>query len=131
VFVVWLDSGDIDVAPDLTSAAWAVEEPDLAEAELVDATGQVYKLVVREGRPEGAQAPLATTPIGVPSRQDLERRLQRYAAARSLHVPGADDYVIAVANVIAKEQWELSFPRWPRWLHHRIHGVTPPTFTVD
>ncbi len=118
VFVVALDSGDIEVFPTLEEAATSIEVQDVEISEVIDQSGLHYTATA-----DGPRTRLA--PGGTRDRGALERRLLAYCSSREIFVAEGGDRIVAIANALARQQWEVRWPRRPGWLSRRIHGDAP------
>jgi hypothetical protein len=97
VFVIALDSGDIEVFPELEQAAVSIEVPDIEISEVIDQTGLHYTATA-----DGSRTRL--TPAGTRDRGALEQRLLTYCSARDITVDDDGDRVVAVANALSRLQ---------------------------
>jgi hypothetical protein len=55
---------------------------------------------------------------------DLRRRLREWAAVG--HLASDPDDLVAVANELLRDQWDVRWPKRPGWLSRRVHGAGPP-----
>jgi hypothetical protein len=114
-FVFSLDSGDVNVEPDLTRAAASIDPPDVALAEVFDDTGRRY----------AASAELFGTVLvdtGEVDRGGLEQRLRSLHERARLEIDETGDFVLSFADAISHWKWDHRWPRWPEWLDRRLHG---------
>lgn len=79
-----------------------------------------------DGHPETGSVVLR--PTGKYDVEDLEIRLGSYLTTAGLEVPQTDDLPIAAANAMSAAEWELRWPKWPRWLAGRLFGERPQRY---
>ncbi|MEJ7764064.1 MAG: hypothetical protein WKF86_01070 [Acidimicrobiales bacterium] len=115
-FIFSLDSGDVDVEPDMDTASAAIEPQDVSIAEVVDDCGQRYTPTT-----DGRVTVLVAT--GEVDRGALEARLRSSHEVAHLQINDQDDFVLGFADAAARWEWEHRWPRWPMWLDRRLHGT--------
>jgi hypothetical protein len=119
IFVFGRDN-DCSVFRRAEDAAGELEAPDVEDDEYVafDDGGTVYRLwatgldVHMEPTPERDEA-------------QLRARLRRFLDDCQIDAPNDD--MIAIANAVLRANWDMRWPKRPRWLADRLHGATPPT----
>jgi hypothetical protein len=118
VFVFALDG--VEAFPSVDDAAASMEGIDVAN-------GEYEAVFTLDGRPVTATASKNDVVLTITDRRDeadLDRRLRDWAPRIGLTSPPEDRR--AVANELMRRDWELRWPKRPRWLARRLHGSEPP-----
>jgi hypothetical protein len=118
LFVFALDG--VDAFPSVEDAAASMEAIDVDN-------GEYPALFTLDGRIVTATASNNDVMLTITDRRDesdLDRRLHEWAPRIGLTSPPEDRR--AVANELMRLDWELRWPKWPRWLARRLHRAAPP-----
>jgi hypothetical protein len=118
VFVFALDG--VDAFPSVADAAASMEGIDVAN-------GEYEALFTLDGHIVTAAAARNDVVLTITDQRDepdLQRRLRDWASRIGL--TSAPDDRRAIANELMRRDWELRWPRRPRWLARRLHGSAPP-----
>jgi hypothetical protein len=112
-------AGDLTVFRDDPSEYLEAIDVELGEYEAFDVDGQRLSLTVNEG------GTVVLLPTGTFDLDQLEHRAHRYAATTGVRI-GGSDFLLDLANHERIRDWELRWPKRPRWLARRLHGSSPP-----
>jgi hypothetical protein len=118
VLVFALDG--VDAFPSVDDAAASMEGIDVDN-------GEYPALFTLDGRIVTATASRNDVVLTITDRRDepdLDRRLREWAPRIGLTSPPDDRR--AIANELMRLDWELRWPKRPRWLARRLHGAAPP-----
>ncbi|WP_225753363.1 hypothetical protein [Actinotalea sp. Marseille-Q4924] len=113
--------GGVVAFPRVEVAAGWMESIDVLDGEYELAYTPDGRVVDITGALDGPVSLVIT-----PERDELglRERLER-SRARAGFVANVDDPA-SVANELMRREWELRWPRRPKWLHRRFHGDHPP-----
>ena len=80
-----------------------------------------------EGHPDSGT--IRYVPTGEAAEDELTARLREYVDRVGLDLEDTGDFVIDVANSLVSADWQVRWPKRPKWLARRLHGEGPVRLT--
>jgi len=121
IFMFMHGDAAVDESPERAAAGMEPVDVEAGEYEVIyDGSGLVYEPIVVE------KYRVRLAPTKRRDLDDLVRRLREFGDRAGLAMPDdSHNFTLEAARVLAAWEWGRRWPKRPRWLSQRIHGVGP------